>query len=115
MQNRAGDWLDVPAVPGAFVVNIGDAMMRWTNDRWISTPHRVVNPPPDAQGSTRRQSIAFFNNPNFDAVIECLSAFRSPDTPPKYRPVTYGDYAEERYKQAHGADKTLGLDGGAAA
>ena len=42
---RAGRWTDVPHIAGSFVVNIGDAMMRWTKDRWVSTPHRVVNPP----------------------------------------------------------------------
>jgi isopenicillin N synthase-like dioxygenase len=110
VQNRAGRWLDVPAVPDAFVVNIGDAMMRWTNDHWISTPHRVVNPPLDAAGSTRRQSIAFFHNPNRDAVIQCLPPFRTSDCETKYPAITYGEYAEQRYKQAHGADKTLGLD-----
>lgn len=110
--NRAGAWLDVPAVAGGFVVNIGDAMMRWTNDRWVSTLHRVVNPPADARGSCRRQSIAFFHNLNRDAVIECLAPFHGPDDPPKHAPIAYGDYAELRYRQAHGADKTLGLGAG---
>ncbi len=106
---RDGAWVDVAAVPNAFVVNIGDAMMRWTNDRWISTPHRVVNPPPDSRGSTRRQSIAYFCNPNADALIECLPCFSGPGAPAKYVPITYGAYAEARYKQAHGEDKSLGL------
>jgi len=54
-----GQWVAVPNLPGAFIVNIGDLMARWTNDRWISTLHRVVNPSPDHSGSTRRQSFAF--------------------------------------------------------
>jgi len=58
-------WQAVPVVPGAFIINIGDLMARWTNDRWVSTVHRVVNPPSDTGGSTRRQSIAFFHQPNF--------------------------------------------------
>lgn len=108
--HRSGDWIDVPALPGAFVVNIGDALMRWTNDHWVSTLHRVVNPPPDAGGSTRRQSIAFFHNPNADAVIDCLPGFAGAGRPPRYPPVRYADYAEERFRQAHGAEKTLALD-----
>jgi isopenicillin N synthase-like dioxygenase len=101
-QNRSGEWVTVPTIPDSFVVNIGDAMMRWTNGGWISTLHRVVNPPADARRGSRRQSIAFFHNPNKDAVIECLDAFCSPDNPPKYEPLTYGEYAELKYRQAHG-------------
>ncbi len=59
-----GAWRPVPPVPGAFIVNIGDLMARWTNDRWVSTVHRVVNPPAGASGSVRRQSLAFFHQPN---------------------------------------------------
>ena len=62
VRTRAGRWSDLPHVPGSFVVNIGDAMMRWTNDRWVSTQHRVVNPPADTAQPARRQSIAFFHN-----------------------------------------------------
>ena len=43
--DRQGNWHDVLAVPGSFVVNQGDLMARWTNDRWLSTLHRVANPP----------------------------------------------------------------------
>ena len=59
------EWRPVPPVPGAFIINIGDLMALWTNDRWVSTLHRVVNPAPDAKGSTRRQSFAFFHQPNW--------------------------------------------------
>lgn len=101
-QHRNGEWIAVPAIDGAFVVNIGDAMMRWTNDRWISTVHRVVNPPVQAGQSSRRQSIPFFHNPNMEAVIECLDVFCDDDHPPQYEPITYGEYAELKYRQAHG-------------
>jgi len=65
-------------VPGAFIINIGDLMALWTNDRWVSTLHRVVNPPPNAGGSTRRQSFAFFHQPNWDAEIACLKSCLAP-------------------------------------
>ncbi|MDZ7828126.1 MAG: 2-oxoglutarate and iron-dependent oxygenase domain-containing protein [Halofilum sp. (in: g-proteobacteria)] len=103
VRNRDGEWADVPTVEGAFIVNIGDAMMRWTNDRWVSTVHRVVNPPDHGRANSRRQSIPFFHNPNADAVIECFEAFRDADNPPKYHPVTYGEYADLKYRQTHGA------------
>ena len=110
---RDGRWSDVPHIPGAFVVNIGDAMMRWTNDRWISTQHRVVNPPVAPGQPTRRQSIAYFHNLPRDTVIECLPPFREAGVAPKYPPISYGDYAELRYRQAHGDDKRLNLPGAA--
>ena len=106
---RTGSWIGVPHIEGSFVVNIGDAMMRWTNDRWISTRHRVANPPAQHGRPTRRQSIAFFHNPARDTVIECLPPFREAGGPTKYPAITYGEYAELRYRQAHGERKQLRL------
>ncbi len=111
VRTRAGRWHDVAHIPASFVVNIGDAMMRWTNDRWVSTQHRVANPPVDAPQAARRQSIAYFHNLPRDAVIECLPPFREKGVPPKYPPVTYGEYAGLRYRQAHGDEKRLTLAG----
>ena len=65
-------WLDVPHVPDAFVVNLGDLMAEWTNDRWVSTLHRVVNPPRATAEAARRFSMTFFHQPNYDAVVQCL-------------------------------------------
>lgn len=90
VRDRNGRWVDIGHVPGTFVVNIGDLMMQWTNDRWISTLHRVVNPPRDLTGSSRRISMVFFHQPNYDAEIECLEACRSPSNPPKYARTTSG-------------------------
>nr|WP_319246341.1 2-oxoglutarate and iron-dependent oxygenase domain-containing protein [uncultured Celeribacter sp.] len=80
------DWVDVPHVPGAFVVNIGDCMMRWTNDIYISTPHRVL--PPKAP----RRSIAFFLDPNPESVIAALPGTGEA----KYPAVTGADYLRSR-------------------
>jgi isopenicillin N synthase-like dioxygenase len=88
-----GTWRSVPPVPGAFVINIGDLMGRWTNDRWVSTLHRVVNPPPDARGSTRRQSLAFFHQPNWDAAIVALPGTGAA----KYEPVRSGPYLMSKF------------------
>ena len=106
---RDGSWCAVPHVAGTFVVNIGDAMMRWTDDHWVSTRHRVVNPPRDSIRPTRRQSIAYFHNLPRDTTIECLKPFRQAGRQPKYPPITYGEYAALRYRQAHGDDKNLEL------
>jgi isopenicillin N synthase-like dioxygenase len=95
--NAAGDWVDVPIVPGTFIINIGDLMERWTNDRWVSTLHRVVNPPADAGGAARRLSIVFFHNPNYDARIECLPGCKTEDELAKYPPTTSGEHLRSMF------------------
>ena len=93
---RGGDWEDVFVAPGTFVVNIGDMMAQWTNDRWVSTLHRVANPPQDVAVPTRRLSLVYFHQPNPDAVVECIPTCRDPQRPPKYAPVTAGDYISRK-------------------
>jgi isopenicillin N synthase-like dioxygenase len=82
-----GAWHDVPVVKDAFIVNIGDLMAQWTNDRWVSTLHRVVNPP-SVEGSQSRYSFAFFHQPNYDVLIENIDQHAEA----KYSPVTSGDH-----------------------
>ncbi len=86
IQPRGGDWIDAPHIPGAFVVNIGDCLMRWTNDVYVSTPHRVTAP------KRQRRSIAFFLDPNPDALIAAL-----PGTGDAlYSPTAASDYLQSR-------------------
>jgi isopenicillin N synthase-like dioxygenase len=87
-----GEWCDVIPEPGAFIVNIGDLLAEWTNDRWHSTLHRVVPPPSAENGAVRRRSIAWFQQPDPDAVIEVLPSLVSADQPAKYPPVTSGEH-----------------------
>jgi isopenicillin N synthase-like dioxygenase len=90
--SRSGDWNDVPIVDGCFIVNIGDLMARWTNDRWTAALHRVVNPPwphPDEDG---RLSHIFFHSPSDDTLVTCLDACCGARHPPRYAPVRAGDY-----------------------
>jgi isopenicillin N synthase-like dioxygenase len=82
------DWVDVPAPDGAFVINIGDLMARWTADRWVSTLHRVVAKP----GQPARQSLAFFHQPDWDAQIVPL------DGSDAYPPVLSGPYLMDKFK-----------------
>lgn len=70
VRTKSGEWLAVAPPRSTFVVNIGDMMAAWTAQRWISTLHRVANPPVAAGASARRISLVFFMNPNYDAVIE---------------------------------------------
>ena len=104
---KGGVFAPVKAPPGSFVLNIGDMMARWTNDRWVSTLHRVVNPPPDAKMGAERLSIGFFHQPNYGAVVECLPGCQSADHPAKYPPVTAGDHLHAQFsaqiRQSEGA------------
>ena len=92
-------WVDAPCLPGgdadgpggvALLVNVGNQLQRWSDDRWRSTKHRVTNPPLDARRA-RRLSVAFFHKANHDAVIDPAELF--PDEPPSGRnpPVRSGD------------------------
>jgi isopenicillin N synthase-like dioxygenase len=101
VQTRAGEWLDVHAVPGSFVVNLGDMMARWTNDRWIATLHRVAVPPADGVGRSRRQTIVFFHDPRADAVIECIPSCTDAAHPPRYEAVTAVDHVTAKAAMTH--------------
>ena len=95
---RDGSWIAVPPIPGAFVINLGDLMQRWTNDRWVSTLHRVVNPSRQEGGMARRQSLAFFHQPNWSAEISCLDACLPPGQKPKYDSVLSGPYLMSKFR-----------------
>ena len=92
VQDPSGRWHDVDAPWGTFVVNLGDAMARWTNDRWRSTMHRVTVP------RAQRQSIAFFHNANWDAVIECLPACLGPGETPRHAPIAAGPHLMGKFR-----------------
>ncbi len=84
-----GTWHDVQPAEGALIVNLGDALARWTNDRWMSTIHRVDPPVVDGR-IIRRRSAAFFFDGNADAVIETLPGCARTDQP-GYPPITVAD------------------------
>jgi isopenicillin N synthase-like dioxygenase len=82
-----GSWIDAPAVPGSFVVNSGNMLRRWSNDRCMSTPHQVVNLSPE-----ERYALPFFFDCNRDWLMDCMPSCTSPSNPPRYEPMTYADY-----------------------
>lgn len=88
----SADWVDVPHIPGAFVVNIGDCLMRWSNDTYMSTQHRVLPPP------RPRRSIAFFLDPNPDARIAALPGTGEA----KYPEISGADYLRSRLEATYG-------------
>ncbi len=90
LQIRAtsGNWLPANTVDGAIIVNTGEFLNRWSNGRFIATPHRVLPPKRD------RYSIAFFFNPTWDTVADPLPSCVGPDNPPRFKPVRMLDYRE---------------------
>jgi len=93
IQAPNGAWLPVAARPETFVVNLGDSIARWTNDRWRSTMHRVALTDP-----APRQSMAFFHMANWDATIESLSTCVAPGQRPRYEPVEAGPWLMTKFQ-----------------
>ena len=87
-------WHDVRAAPGALLVNLGDITARWTNDRWLSTLHRVRPPVVDGR-IQRRRSAAYFHDGNIDAVISTLPSCLDSNGP-GYPPITIGEHLRNK-------------------
>ncbi|KAK9830405.1 hypothetical protein WJX72_011582 [[Myrmecia] bisecta] len=101
--NYKGEWLDVPPVDDAIVVNLGDLLQRWTNDQFKSTLHRVVT-----RSSKERYSCAFFVSPNVNALVECLPTCLKPGETPKHKPITCAAYQHGKYLETHSGYAALG-------
>jgi isopenicillin N synthase-like dioxygenase len=95
VRRRDGGWIDVPALPGAFVCNIGDCLMRWSNDVYVSTPHRVLPP------TRERYSIAFFLDPNPNAMVSAIPSCIAPGESPRHAPISAGDYLRQRFEATY--------------
>ncbi|XP_015239978.1 PREDICTED: UPF0676 protein C1494.01-like [Cyprinodon variegatus] len=89
-----GEFISVPTIPGAVLVNIADLMQRWTSDYLVSVRHRVLLPP--VGDSSTRQSLAYFVQPDDEALITCC------DGSNKYPPITGGDYLMQRFSESYG-------------
>src|SRR5665213_1671302 len=82
-----GEWIRPPHVPNTFVVNTGEMLGRYSNDRYIATPHRVIN-----DNNTLRHAIPFFFGPGLEAIIQPVPTCVSADNPAKYEPLLYADH-----------------------
>lgn len=98
--DSSGAWRPVVPVPGAMIVNIGDHIARWTNDRWRSTLHRVVPIVARDGEVVRRRSLPFFHEGNYDMIIECLPTCCSEEDPPRYSPVHAGEHVKAKVLSA---------------
>ncbi len=94
VQGLDGQWLPAPPIEGTVVVNTGDLLARWTNDAYKSTPHRVMVRPEGAANG--RLSIAFFNDPDPEVLVEVMESCTSADNPAKYPPITAHEHILER-------------------
>jgi isopenicillin N synthase-like dioxygenase len=94
VRNVNGEWLTAHPIPGTLVVNVGDLLERWTNDKFVSTPHRVVN----RRGVDRHSMVLAFD-PDFETVVD-PAATCGIGEPPKYEPVLCGDYVLRRFDEA---------------
>lgn len=92
----SGDWIHADPIPGTFVVNLGDMIARWTNDKYRSTLHRVVN-----ESGRERYSIPFFYVGNPDHVVECLPMCLEPGEQPKYPTVTVEAHLRSMYQKTY--------------
>ncbi|QGA12499.1 hypothetical protein EYB26_000143 [Talaromyces marneffei] len=90
-------WHAVEPVEGAFVVNIGDMLERWTNNHYTSTLHRVISP----VSNQNRYSVAFFNEGLLDQTIECIPTCLKPGQKPLYEPVKVEDHLRARYGNSY--------------
>ncbi|EXS71220.1 2OG-Fe(II) oxygenase [Sphingobium sp. Ant17] len=99
---KEGDWSRVPILPDTFVINIGDLMARWTNDQWVSTLHRVTAPPPGQRVGSRRLSLTFFHQPNWDAVVDCIPSCLGEDR--RYPSITSGEHLEAQRQMQHAVE-----------
>jgi isopenicillin N synthase-like dioxygenase len=92
-----GTWVAARPVPGAFIVNIGDMMQRWTNDLYVSTPHRVLN-----RSLKDRYSAAYFFDPAYHTRVTCIDTCCTAGRPARYPPITSGDHLIAMYRKTYG-------------
>ena len=100
VQSKTNTWIDIKSPDECFIINIGDLFKRWTNDKWRSTVHRVVNPEINDGVSNRRQSIAFFFNADSNALIQTFESCKINGTS-KYEDVIAGEYLMMKHTKAN--------------
>lgn len=111
VRDEDGEWQEAPVVPESFVINVGDLLARWTNDRWRSTLHRVSNPARDITGSTQRLSMVAFTGPEADALVSAIPTCVSDSNPARYGPVKSGEYIMSKIANSHNIASKSGTTG----
>jgi isopenicillin N synthase-like dioxygenase len=106
IQDLDGNWHDIDAPENSFVINLGELMQTWTNDRWRATLHRVINPQTPEQ-NIDRLSVAFFANPDPETVCECIPTCLDPGAEPVHAPFVAGEFRKRRMASQHVASAGL--------
>jgi isopenicillin N synthase-like dioxygenase len=99
VQAADGSWIPARPIPGTFIVNLGDMIPRWTNGRYRSNMHRVINANPTGRD---RYSIPFFYSPNYHARVEAVPGTVPPGEAPRFAPCTAGEHLAEMYRKTYG-------------
>ena len=89
VRNVDGAWIDVPPRSGAFIMNVGDMLHRWSNGHLLSTPHRVIN-----HTGRERFSVPFFFDPHMSTLVEPLPSCVDPSTPARFESIEFGAFVE---------------------
>ena len=93
MRNSADEWVNAPPIPGAFVVNVGDMLAMWSNGRYASTVHRVIN-----MNGKNRYSIPFFLNPDVGTEVESLPTCQRQNEPIRHKKEASHKILSRRYR-----------------
>ena len=101
VQAADGGWIEATPIPGSFVVNLGDLMQRWTNDRYRSTLHRVINRHGLENGGRDRYAMAYFFDIDYHAEVSALPGCFDANDPPHHAPITAGAHVVEMYARTH--------------
>jgi len=96
VRTPAGEWVNVPRLPGSFVVNVGDMLHRMSNGRLLSTPHRVIN-----VSGRERYSCPFFFDPHVNTVIRPLPGTGAP----RFEPQKFADFLRAELGASYQAHK----------
>ncbi len=97
LQVRTDDgWIEPPPMPGAYIINLGDMIARWTNDTYRSTLHRVIN-----RSGRERYSVPFFYTGNPDYQVRCIDTCLAEGETPKYPTVRVEDHLKEMYARTY--------------
>lgn len=106
LRTASNRWIEAPAIEGAFLVNSGMLLNRWSNGRFRATPHRVIN-----RSGGDRYAIPFFFDPTIDHEMVCLPSCTDSANPPKFEPTTYGKYMSWYHSQSKDYTQVRSLDG----